>query len=269
MIARISALNRLRSLTAGGTLLLGVTLWTASHSQSIDKPDTPLKVALVLDCVTQPRFQDDMKNFGMSRMLPTAGGHLVAGRLILSTQKERDLFKTAENSHRDFLIGFYHCAHIPGSATTALGVPGTPDTTSEKHEKRSAKAKPQPVLMDPSGFDGADRVSPVCNHMRHLYSNPSTAPKAGTVEMDLYKEMGKAANKALPKLLKGQGAQQDTSDWLIVMQPVRAMKASCLKCHEGAKQGDTLGVLTYAVSKKSFANALPTVPTVGPGRGGF
>jgi hypothetical protein len=287
MIVQISALNRLRALTAGGTLLLGVTLWTASHSQSIDKPDTPLKVALVLDCVTQPRFQDDMKNFGMSRMLPTAGGHLVAGRLILSTQKERDLFKTAESSHRDFLIGFYHCAHIPGTApTTPETIPGereekkgksespnatpSPETTPGKHDTRSAKAKPQPVLTDTSGFGGvSDGISPVCNDLRHLYSTPSTAPKAGTVEMDLYKEMGKAAHKALPKLMKGQGAQQDSSDWLIVMQPVRAMKASCLKCHEGAKQGDTLGVLTYAVSKKSFADALPTVPTVGPSRGGF
>ncbi|MCW3098412.1 MAG: hypothetical protein JWL77_4030 [Chthonomonadaceae bacterium] len=269
MIARINARNRFRILTAGGALLLGVTLWTSSHSQSIDKPDTPLKVALVLDCVTQPRFQDDMKSFGMSRMLPTAGGHLVAGRLVLSTQKERDLFKIAENSHRDFLIGFYHCAHIPGSFPNSPGTTNTPDAASEKQDKRSAKAKPRSVSMDTPGFDASDGISPVCNDLRHLYSTPSTAPTAGTIQTDLYKEMGKAAHKALPKLLKGQGAQQDSSDWLIVMQPVRAMKASCLKCHEGAKQGDTLGVLAYAVSKKTFADALPTVPSAGPTRGGF
>ena len=82
MLVRKPVLKTLCALMASGTLLLGVTLLTSSHSQSIDKPDTPLKVALVLDCITQPRFQDDTRDFGLSRLLPIAGGHLAMGQLV-------------------------------------------------------------------------------------------------------------------------------------------------------------------------------------------
>jgi len=252
MFARKSASKRTAVLIAGGTLLFGITLWTSSQSQSIDKPDTPLKVALVLDCLIQPRFQDDMKNFGMSRMLPTAGGHLVSGQLALPTQKDRDLFKTAESGHRDFLVGFVHCAHVPGHMnvptlhTDRPSPPRRPGTTPTSMGGES--------LPSYSPAVSTVRVELVCNHLRNLYlTQEKTAPmETGK----LTSEMSRAAQKALPKLLKGQGTEQDSGDWLIVTRPVRALKDSCLKCHEGAKMGDTLGALAYVVSKKTFA-ALP------------
>jgi hypothetical protein len=260
-MVRISALNRLSVLTVGGTLLLGITLWTSSHSQSIEKPDTPLKVALVLDCITQPRFQEDMKNFGMSRMLPTAGGHLMAGRLLLSSPKERDLFKTAENSHRDFVIGFFHCAHIPGKLAPARSVPGQPSTA--RTEKPAGKGGFGSMTGSPGFSDPVDSISQVCNHMLHLYHGDRKI--ASEEDVNVTREMGKAAQKALPKLMKGQGAEQDAGNWLVVARPVLAMKTSCLKCHQGAKIGDTLGVLTYAVNKKAF----PNDPSIVSQRGGF
>jgi len=248
MFARKSARKRTAVLIAGGTLLFGITLLTSSRSQSIDKPDTPLKVALVLDCLIQPRFQDDMKNFGMSRMLPTAGGHLVYGQLALPTQKDRDLFKTAESGHRDFLVGFVHCAHVPGQ----MKIGGLSPSGSAVPPGRSGRSS----FGGASPDDSTVRVTPVCNHLRNLYLTQGKTAEAENGKLNA--EMTKAAQKALPKLLKGQGAEQDSGDWLVVTRPVRAMKDSCLKCHEGAKLGDTLGALAYVVSKKTFAAALPT-----------
>jgi hypothetical protein len=257
MIVRKLAIKTLSALTAGGTLLLGLTLWMpSSHSQSIEKPDTPLKVALVLDSITQPRFQDDMKNFGMSRLLYIAGGHLAMGKLLLPTQKDRDLLKTAESTHRDFAIGFFHCAKVPGKATRGEGSFRSAALPSGKTGKPNEKSKPIPLTPEtiPSA-DIAESVIPVCSRLRHLHADHSGT--AGVEEQNLYREMGKAAEKALPKLMKGQGIEQDAGDWLVVARPVRALKTSCLKCHQGAKLGDTLGVLTYIVSKKTFADALP------------
>ena len=255
MFAPKSAPQRTAALIAGGTLLFGITLLTSSHSQSIDKPDTPLKVALVLDCLIQPRFQDDMKNFGMSRMVPTAGGHLVYGNLVLPTQKDRDLFKTAENGHRDFQVGFVHCAHVPGHLKTAAST--SPEGKMSPRRSTMASGRPSRGSF---GADSPDKstvsVIPVCNHLRSLYLTQKKT--AATENEKLNTEMNKAAQKALPKLLKGQGTEQDSGDWLIVTRPVRAMKDSCLKCHEGAKLGDTLGALAYVVSKKTVASALPT-----------
>ena len=34
------------------------------------------------------------------------------------------------------------------------------------------------------------------------------------------------------------------------MRPVLASKQECLGCHKGARTGDTLGVMVYAVSKE-------------------
>ncbi len=259
MTVRKSVWTGLSALTAGATLLCGLTLWTSSHSQSIDKPDTPLKVALVLDCITQPRFQDDMKNFGLSRMLPTAGGHLVAGKILLPSQKDRDLFKSAENAHRDFEIAFVHCAHVPGSVVKVLAsdAPGERSPSLPATSKRGGGFGAP--LATPREAETTCRLSEVCNRMRHLYAaRPKTADEETAT---LFQEMTTTAQKALPKLKQGQGVEQSVGDWLVVIRPVRAMKTSCLKCHEGAKLGDTLGALAYAVSKQTFAAVLPTAAT--------
>ena len=255
MFVRNPVLKTLCALTASGTLLLGVTLLSSSHSQSIDKPDTPLKVALVLDSITQPRFQDDMKNFGMSRLVRTTGGHLAAGQFLLPTQKDRDLLKTVESTHRDFAIGFFRCAKVPGTATKGAGGVRAATLPSEQTGTPSEKSKPNPRTPETNPSDIAGSVFPVCSRLRHLYAHQAqTAPKE---ETRLYREMGKAAQSALPSLMKGEGVGQNVGEWLVLVQPVRALKASCLKCHQGAKLGDTLGALTYIVSKKTFADALP------------
>ena len=42
---------------------------------------------------------------------------------------------------------------------------------------------------------------------------------------------------------------RDLGNWRLVLRPVLASRDSCLGCHAGAKRGDTLGVMVYAVDK--------------------
>ncbi len=230
----------LSAAAVSGAALLLVTAWLPSRSQSVSKPDTPLKVALVLDCITQPRFQDDMKNFGMSRMFPTAGGHLAMGHMYLSNPKEQALYKEATDSNRDFVIGFFHCTHVPGSLKPGGAVPATHRAGTFGGADGKGEGNREP----------AEFISAIQGNLRHMFA--TKAPDAVNPEVALYREMALASQKALPKLLKGQDVEQASKDWLVVMRPVRAMKDSCLKCHQGAKRGATLGVLTYAVSKQVF-----------------
>lgn len=241
---RKKAISTVSIMTAGVAALCAVALRTPSLSQSIDKPDTPLKVALVLDCITQPRFQDDMRNFGMSRLLPIAGGHMVSGQLVLHSKQEQELFQKAKDSGRDFAIGFFHCAHVPGKPADPLR-PDRPNGVKTIQFTGGRKPGVRPSQEEPSY-----RLSNVSIYMPHL--SETGMPSFRQEYQKMQDEMGKAAQKALPILMKGQGAQQESGDWVIVERPVRALKDSCLKCHEGAKKGDTLGVLTYAVSKKSY-----------------
>ena len=50
-------------------------------------------------------------------------------------------------------------------------------------------------------------------------------------------------------LKQGLPAQADYQNWVVVMRPVRALHQGCIMCHAGAKRGDTLGVMVYAVDK--------------------
>ena len=118
-------------------------------------------------------------------------------------------------------------------------------------EKLTARARAGALVPAPTFAASEQRVTPVCDSLLALYHIDRKT--ASEEEQKIYREMGQAAQKGLPKLMKGQGITQDAGDWLVVAQPVRAMKTSCLKCHQGAQQGDTLGVLTYVVSKKTFA----------------
>ena len=61
--------------------------------------------------------------------------------------------------------------------------------------------------------------------------------------------MRKRSVAALPDLTAGRERRAGATDWDVLMRPVRATKQACLKCHTGTKQGDTLGVMVYAVRK--------------------
>src|SRR5216110_2633601 len=111
-------------MAAGSALLLTVTLFP-SHSQSISKADTPLKVALLLDCVIQPRFQKDAGVFGMDRIITLNGHRAISGSLIGLDKQEKELLQRVTEANRDFSISFLHCAHVPGKYKTSVGFPST------------------------------------------------------------------------------------------------------------------------------------------------
>ncbi len=55
----------------------------------------------------------------------------------------------------------------------------------------------------------------------------------------------------LAALKHGHPAEAEYENWVIVMRPVRALHQSCINCHAGARRGDTLGVMVYAVDKNA------------------
>jgi hypothetical protein len=68
-----------------------------------------------------------------------------------------------------------------------------------------------------------------------------------------------AATDALVQLKKGHPAQSDRAGWTYAMRPIRASKSNCIGCHIGAKIGDTLGIMIYAVNTRPRAPQ-PSLP---------
>src|ERR1051325_3616056 len=103
--SRPNLLNTTLFLAAGSRLLAAAFLLPAG-SQSITKADTPLKVAQLLDCVIQPRFQKDAGEFGMERIITLNGHHSISGILVGQNKQEKDLLQRVAEARRDYTISF-------------------------------------------------------------------------------------------------------------------------------------------------------------------
>ena len=121
-------------------------------------------------------------------------------------------------SHRSVVVAFLHLRHKPGAHID----PRTPPEAQDAHFKPSVDA----LAAIGSSQAGADRTLDWAD-----------------------KNLTRVALPSLPVLRRGQGQTLDYQNWLLVMRPVLATHAACLGCHEGAKRGDTLGVMVYAVDK--------------------
>jgi hypothetical protein len=198
---------------------------TPASGQSIGKADTPLKVAEVLDCLVQPRFESVQDKFGAMDRLVKVQGHTPV-RLAADTPLEKKYLRMAGEANRDYFVSFLHVVHVPSSAYRGTG------------------GKPEPMPA---------------NAYAH-YKTPEDTPSlrfVSAVNRDGYskwvrisREWEKAAVGVLPRLKKGESVNADQADWLLAMRPVKASKQECLGCHTKSKLGDTLGVMVYAVSKK-------------------
>ncbi len=210
--------------TGGVPLLLALSL----HGQPAPAPSglapgTPQQVADALDKIAQPRFQDvTAGRFGVSRMMPAANGHEAlgsSGSFRANTPTEAALLARADAFRRTYLIAFLHCRHVPGvrpQAPLVLGGPAAPNV----RPRMSMIFGKQPPNAVAAHFSG------------------KTIP-----------EIQEAALSALPAAMKGRAAQTSAGEWALFLRPVAASKDACLGCHSGAKRGDTLGVMVYAVSK--------------------
>jgi len=231
------------ALAAGAVpLILALSL----HGQSSPYPPYPAatggaqQAARDLDAIMQPRFQDDRAGvFGTGRLVPTVRGHIAVNYFQPVTPLEKQLWAQVTGSHPPFWVGFLHCAHVPGKFVDApTFVKAPPTTITSPLRFTPGLAKPyisdlidQSVALEPDWWKDSKR--------RAQIQAQSEARQA------LFQQ---AATDALPELRLGQGQEKVTENWLVVMRPVRASKDSCLTCHVGAKRGDTLGVMVYAVS---------------------
>lgn len=209
--------RRARSLClAGGSvpLLLALSL----HGQPAPLPpassETPQQVADTLDSIVQPRFQQNAGRFDVDRIV--FAGHDNIYSLTGVTASEKRRFRRVNAAHRPYVIAFLHCAHKPGR-----------DLLTKTRDKEEA---PTPFLQTLAA---------------------ATATETGSGKLFNWSDshLEKAVLPDLPVLRQGTGIDRDLGNWRLVLRPVPASRDSCLGCHAGARRGDTLGVMVYAVDK--------------------
>ena len=206
--------------------LLALTL-PALSSHPDTSPQTPQQVADTLDSIVQPRFQKNAGRFGVDRVL--LAGHDTAHGLAAENAGERRKFQQVNAAHRPYVIAFLHCAHKPGQY---------------RHSKEHGDG-----MTDPS--------------VETLAAETATEDGVGKLWDWSDANLDKAVLPEVATLRRGAGVDKDFGNWRVVLRPVRADREACLSCHAGAKRGDTLGVMVYAVDKNTVH--LPLKSTiVGP-----
>ena len=201
--------------TIGALAVVGVVLAWAEMGGA-DEPAR--RVADLLDSVVQPRFQKDAGVFGTSR-IATVEGHESIARFRAADPVEAAVLSTANALGRDYMICFLHVSHVPGTFKNAKVT-------------RTAAREFRPYLTPLAVPDV--NAFPAAKPERNAEARSYEAPVL----------------EALPRLKAGEKAEAVAGRRLLVMRPVRALQASCMKCHVNAKQGDTLGVMVYAVDRK-------------------
>lgn len=195
---------------------------TAPVSAAASSPptaDPSEKVADTLDSIVQPRFQKNAGQFGVDRVVHIEG-HEGVPWIDAGNPFEVRRFAAVKAAHRSYVIAFLHCRHKPGAYVD----PPTPADPSDGTVPSSVDA-----LIAVGGTQaGANRTFEWAN-----------------------KALNPVARPYLGQLLKGQPAQADYENWVVVMRPVRALHQACLDCHAGTRRGDTLGVMVYAVDKNA------------------
>jgi hypothetical protein len=236
--------SRTLTLVFAATALLSAAIVSTLQGKATDhafQADTPHRVADCLDALIQPRFQDDRAGvFGVTRVVTPAQlagveGHYGLALLQPKTLRETVLLHLTNAAHHDYVIAFLHCAHVPGHYANT-------------HIPANADAKPYLRLL-------ATRPSPIAAQSQQTLTAPigflGPSPLGGAD----FAAISRQSIAALPRLRRGTYQEATVNNWLVVMRPIAAGKASCLGCHTGAKQGDTLGVMVYAVSKKPETDA--------------
>ena len=192
--------------------LLALTL-PALSIRSDTASQTPQQVADTLDSIVQPRFQKNAGRFGVDRVL--LAGHDTAYGLAAENAGERRKFQQVRAAHRPYVIAFLHCAHKPGQYA---------------HSKERSDSMTDPFVETLAA---------------------ETATEDGVSKLWEWSDanLDKAVLPEVTTLRQGNGVDKDFGNWRIVLRPVRADKDACLSCHAGAKRGDTLGVMVYAVDR--------------------
>ena len=179
-------------------------------------PQTPQQVADTLDSIIQPRFQRNAGRFGVDRVL--LAGHDTTYGLAAENRGERRKFHQVNAAHRPYMIAFLHCAHKPGQYV-------------HSQERGDGEAVP---------------------YVEMLAAETATEDGVGNLWGWGDTHLDDVVTPELTALRQGTGVDKDYGNWCVVMRPVRALYPACLSCHAGAKPGDTLGVMVYAVDKNTI-----------------
>ena len=217
MSTHLHSITSRRSLALlGGTLLFTVTLLAAAFATPLPYAAGPQQVAETLDSIVQPRFQQNAGRFGVDRVF-ALDGHGNIHWVDSDVRSERRRFASVKASHRPYVIAFLHCRHKPGAHID-------PPT------------KPQQSDMPVPSINALTAVG---------------GTQIGAVRMYEWadKNLQPVVTGHWATLKQGRPAQADYQNWVVVMRPVRALHEGCITCHAGAKRGDTLGVMVYAVDK--------------------
>jgi hypothetical protein len=193
------------------------------------------RTVVLLDGYVQTRFEQDEGKFGLSRLAPPVRGHSsIWYDLPAANDREKEILEAVNASHVEYLVEFVHCAHIPGSVG-------------------GVKSGPQPSV-DAMGFTLVAAKSPMASFPP--YSNPKAREE---FHKSTEEPLEKQAMALLPRLQKGETIDTSVAGWHVAFRPVRASKASCIRCHAGTKGGDTLGIMLYAVRPAAapISNDLP------------
>lgn len=181
------------------------------------------QVVQLLDGYVQKRFEQDNGRFGLSRLPPPVFGHdSIRYQLQADDSGEKEVLHAIAVSGFEYLVEFVHCSHVP--ARSQNPPPARPARIEVKGLTLVA-AKSEAAPFQPYQF-GKDREA-----------------FQKTTEEPIKKEAVRIADR----LQKESGVTSAIGTWQVTFRPVRASKASCLKCHAGAKSGDLLGVMAYAV----------------------
>jgi hypothetical protein len=210
-------------LCTGGLM---ATAWATTPRHHVPRHvRTALQAAQTLDGVIQPQFQKDAGTFGVGRF--TIAGH--DGVYNFDTEHVPELKQPLNQiaaAHRPYAVEFMHCAHKP------------------------ARFKDSKEIVD---FSKRPQLEILILPGNNYYNNVDGYDPSGRQEKWDHEQQPALAKRVLPlapQLRRGQPLQHVVGDWLVVMRPVLAGKASCLGCHRGAHRGDTLGVMVYVVSRK-------------------
>ena len=201
---------------------------------------SPKTVADLLDKLVQPRFLQDAGKFGMDRLVIV--GHEdqsdhkdeTVYQLEAQNGKEKTLLHAANAAKRDYAIGFLHCAHKPGKflpkSKTNAGSTSESISSGSNFEMLVIREDDQNLYGTSDDFQAEDWTTPNLDGIN------------------------RAVKKNLLRLKQGQAVDVNMKRLFLALRPIRASKDACLSCHHGAKRGDTLGIMVYAVSAKTRQN---------------
>jgi len=214
----------------GMWLLFGVfallNATTLVRGQRAEYAASPVAVANLLDQFVQPRFLQNAGMFGADRL--EIDGHDDTLYMLKPKSKvEERLIRSVSARHRDYALGFVHCVHKPGKFLS---------TAHPERPSPSASDVPESRFEILAVHEGKKNSYP--KSYEESWADQNGGPLNDIIKRDL------------PRLRRGQNVDVNTGNWFLALRPLKASREASLGCHRGAKRGDTLGIMAYAVSTR-------------------